>query len=102
MTTKTRRKKKLLEPMSIRLDPDVKAALEGFAEEEDRSLSSYVNRVLRDHVERVGTQQPRRQTRNQEKATGALVAHFPLHVVKDTEMLTGATVRDLRVAFPIL
>jgi hypothetical protein len=48
-----RRKKKLLEPMSIRLDPDVKAALEGFAEEEDRSLSSYVNRVLRDHVERV-------------------------------------------------
>jgi predicted transcriptional regulator len=52
----TRRKKKLLEPMSIRLDPDVKAALEGFAEEEDRSLSSYVNRVLRDHVERVGAQ----------------------------------------------
>jgi hypothetical protein len=49
----TRRKKKLLEPMSIRLDPDVKAALEGFAEDEDRSLSSYVNRVLRDHVEQV-------------------------------------------------
>jgi predicted transcriptional regulator len=49
----TRRKKKLLEPMSIRLDADVKAALEGFAEDEDRSLSSYVNRVLRDHVERV-------------------------------------------------
>jgi hypothetical protein len=55
MTTKTRRKKKL-EPMSIRLDPDVKAALEGFAEDEDRSLSAYVNRVLRDHVERVGSQ----------------------------------------------
>jgi hypothetical protein len=54
-----RRKKKLLEPMSIRLDPDVKAALEGFAEEEDRSLSSYVNRVLRDHVERVeATKEP--------------------------------------------
>ena len=48
----TRRKKKL-EPMSIRLDPDVKAALQGFAEEEERSLSFYVNRVLRDHVERV-------------------------------------------------
>jgi hypothetical protein len=56
MTTKTRRKKKLLEPMSIRLDPDVKAALEGFAEEEDRSLSSYVNRVLRDHVARIEAQ----------------------------------------------
>jgi predicted transcriptional regulator len=48
----TRRKKKL-EPMSIRLDPDVKAALQGFAEEEERSLSFYVNRVLRNHVERV-------------------------------------------------
>jgi len=48
----TRRKKKL-EPMSIRLDPDVKAALQGFAEEEERSLSFYVNRVLRDHVERI-------------------------------------------------
>jgi predicted transcriptional regulator len=48
----TRRKKKL-EPMSIRLDPDVKTALQGFAEEEERSLSFYVNRVLRDHVEQV-------------------------------------------------
>ena len=48
----TRRKKKL-EPMSIRLDPDVKAALQGFAEEEERSLSFYVNRVLRNHVEQV-------------------------------------------------
>ena len=48
----TRRKKKL-EPMSIRLDPDVKSALQGFAEEEERSLSFYVNRVLRDHVEQI-------------------------------------------------
>jgi len=48
----TRRKKKL-EPMSIRLDPDVKAALQGFAEEEERSLSFYVNRVLRKHVEQL-------------------------------------------------
>jgi predicted transcriptional regulator len=48
-----RGKKKLLEPMSIRLDPDVKAALQGFAEEEERSLSFYVNRVLRQHVQLV-------------------------------------------------
>lgn len=48
-----RGKKKLLEPMSIRLDPDVKAALQGFAEEEERSLSFYVNRVLRQHVQHV-------------------------------------------------
>ena len=67
MTTKTtRRKKKLLEPMSIRLDPDVKAALEGFAEEEDRSLSSYVNRVLRDHVERLETRRQQPEAPRQE------------------------------------
>jgi predicted transcriptional regulator len=66
----TRRKKKL-EPMSIRLDPDVKAALQGFAEEEERSLSFYVNRVLRHHVEAVearkqeATAQPQ-ETRRQD------------------------------------
>jgi hypothetical protein len=67
----TRRKKKLLEPMSIRLDPDVKAALEGFAEEEDRSLSSYVNRVLREHVERVESRKqpesPKQEARQESK-----------------------------------
>jgi predicted transcriptional regulator len=65
----TRRKKKLLEPMSIRLDADVKAALEGFAEDEDRSLSSYVNRVLRDHVERVEAkkQEPKQETKQEAK-----------------------------------
>jgi predicted transcriptional regulator len=64
----TRRKKKL-EPMSIRLDPDVKTALQGFAEEEERSLSFYVNRVLRKHVEQVeaGKQEPELQdTRKQD------------------------------------
>jgi hypothetical protein len=70
MTTKTRRKKKLLEPMSIRLDPDVKAALEGFAEEEDRSLSSYVNRVLRDHVARVEAQKPPETPKQEVRAEG--------------------------------
>ena len=71
MTTKTtRRKKKLLEPMSIRLDPDVKAALEGFAEEEDRSLSSYVNRVLRDHVDRMESQRQPETPRQEGKPEG--------------------------------
>lgn len=45
----TRRK---LEPMSIRLDSDVKENLGYLARREDRSLSSYVNRVLRLHVVR--------------------------------------------------
>jgi predicted transcriptional regulator len=37
--------------MSIRLDPDVRAALEELAKSDDRSVSSYINRVLRQHVE---------------------------------------------------
>jgi len=42
---------KKLEPISIRLDPDVKAALEELAKEDERSLSSYINRALRQHIE---------------------------------------------------
>ena len=42
---------KKLDPISIRLDPDVKAALEGLAQADDRSLSAYINRTLRQHVE---------------------------------------------------
>jgi predicted transcriptional regulator len=45
-----RGKQKLLEPRSIRLEPDVKAALEAVAEAEDRSLSYIINRILREWV----------------------------------------------------
>jgi len=38
-------------PMSIRLEPDVKAALQELADADDRSLSSLINRVLRQYVE---------------------------------------------------
>ncbi|HEY1245520.1 MAG TPA: hypothetical protein VGF29_11905 [Hyphomicrobiaceae bacterium] len=62
------RKKKLLEPMSIRLDPDVKAALQGFAEEEERSLSFYVNRVLRQHVQQVETRKQEVRKRPPERS----------------------------------
>ena len=65
----TRRKKKL-EPMSIRLDPDVKAALQGFAEEEERSLSFYVNRVLRNHVERVEATKQEAEPQEERKPDG--------------------------------
>jgi len=40
-------------PTSLRLDPELKAALEKLAEADERSLSSYIARVLRDHVEKV-------------------------------------------------
>jgi predicted transcriptional regulator len=38
-------------PISIRLDADVRSAIEALAKEDERSLSSYVNRALRQHVE---------------------------------------------------
>jgi predicted HicB family RNase H-like nuclease len=46
------RKSKLLNPRSIRLDPDVKEVLQAEADEEDRSLSYVINRALRDYVTR--------------------------------------------------
>jgi predicted transcriptional regulator len=46
-----RRTTKLLSPVSIRLDPDVRNALDEWAAAEERSLSWYINRVLRQHVD---------------------------------------------------
>jgi predicted transcriptional regulator len=45
------RKPKKLEPVSVRLDPDVRAALDVWAEAEERSLSQIINRALREYVE---------------------------------------------------
>jgi hypothetical protein len=44
-------RQKKLEPISIRLDPAVKAAIEQLARADDRTLSAYVNLVLRRHAE---------------------------------------------------
>jgi predicted transcriptional regulator len=49
---------KKLEPISIRLDAELKAVLEELAGEDDRSLSSYINRALRQHVEALGRKLP--------------------------------------------
>jgi len=43
--------KKKAPPLSIRIDADVRRELEKLAAEDDRSLSAYVNRLLRQHVE---------------------------------------------------
>jgi len=40
-----------LEPISIGLDPDVKAALQEFAAADDRTLSALINRTLRHYVQ---------------------------------------------------
>jgi len=49
-----------MEPISIRLEPDVKAALQEMADADERSLSSFVNRILRQFVENArGKKQPK-------------------------------------------
>jgi hypothetical protein len=45
------RDKKLGPPMSIRLDPDLKAILQQLADADERSLNSYINRALWRHAE---------------------------------------------------
>lgn len=42
--------KKTAPPFSFRIDPEVRDDLEKFAAKDDRSLSNYINKVLRDHV----------------------------------------------------
>jgi|EndMetStandDraft_5_1072996.scaffolds.fasta_scaffold269673_2 predicted transcriptional regulator len=51
---------KKLDPISIRLDPDVKAALEELAKADDRSLSAYINRTLRQHIEETKRREKKR------------------------------------------
>ena len=44
---------KKMDPLSIRLDPDVRKGIEALAKADERSLSAYINRVLRQHLETV-------------------------------------------------
>lgn len=37
-------------PFSMRLDPELKDALQGLAEADHRSLTNYIENVLRQHV----------------------------------------------------
>jgi len=46
-------KEKKVNPIAIRLEADVKAALEELAAADDRTLVGYIRRVLRSHVEAV-------------------------------------------------
>jgi hypothetical protein len=59
-TTTIMERSKKLDPISIRLDPDVKAALEELAKADDRSLSAYINRTLRQHVEETKRREKKR------------------------------------------
>jgi len=42
---------KKLNPISLRLDPDLREALERLARADERSLSQYISLVLRTHVQ---------------------------------------------------
>lgn len=44
--------------IAIRMDPEVKAKLEGFAKKDNRSLSSYVGLLLMQHVEQRESAKP--------------------------------------------
>jgi predicted transcriptional regulator len=46
------RRKKLI-PISIRLNADVKTALEEIAAEDERSVASLINRTMRDYIQSV-------------------------------------------------
>ena len=47
-----------MEPISIRLEAEVKEALQELAEADERSLSSFINRILRTYVESVRGKRP--------------------------------------------
>jgi hypothetical protein len=46
------------QPVSVRLDPEVRKALEAAAKADDRSLSSLINRILRDYLRKAGYLKP--------------------------------------------
>jgi predicted transcriptional regulator len=54
-----KRGKKLTSQISIRLEDEVKSALEEIAAADDRSLSSLINRVLRQFVESNRAKKPK-------------------------------------------
>ena len=45
--------------MSIRLDPDLKAALQVLADADERSLNAYINRALRQLIEASSKKRPK-------------------------------------------
>lgn len=44
------KEKALKEKVSVALDPDVISAIKDLAEEDDRSFSSFINKILRDYL----------------------------------------------------
>jgi hypothetical protein len=56
-------KEKKMPPTSIRLDPDVHDGIAALAKADERSISSYINRVLRQHIEQMEGQKGREKSK---------------------------------------
>jgi hypothetical protein len=54
-----RSKTKLGAPISLRIETEIREALQQFADADDRSLSSYIARILRQHVEQKRGKRPK-------------------------------------------
>ena len=50
-----RNDKPLKVKLTISLDPDIEQGIRDLADEDDRSFSSYINKVLRDHLREKGS-----------------------------------------------
>ena len=46
--------KPLKEKISITIDSDILAEIKDLAERDDRSLSQYINLILKEHVKKIG------------------------------------------------
>lgn len=43
-------RRKKLQPISVRLEEDVREGIKALADADERSLGSYINRALREHI----------------------------------------------------
>lgn len=53
--------KPLKSQLSLTIDSDILEKLRALAEEDDRSLSQYINRVLREHLKRISENEESRR-----------------------------------------
>jgi predicted transcriptional regulator len=56
----TQQKQNKTSPLSHRLDPDMKEKLQRLADADRRSLTSYIELVLEDHIEKIERAKKRR------------------------------------------
>ena len=73
------------EKVSLTIDGELLPMLMAFAQEDDRSLSSYINLILRSHViqreaREIHTEQPAEEVLHRKKSTGKVAEKKPYSV----------------------